>query len=109
MEGRDEGGHIGADPEDKAGQVSAEQESQGTITQWTQWMTKPLPIGKPFYAGVTVCPRCKGEHGPILFKPFSFAPKEATHWSMCPVMDEPLLLWISVQDTNSMNDKPVDM
>ncbi len=69
--------------------------------------TKPRPEdvieGKniPFnqlIALVRCCPRCGEPHKNLIYKQFKIKPASfdgttvvATHWAMCPVMDEPVL------------------
>jgi hypothetical protein len=44
------------------------------------------------------CARCGGDHLSLIFTPLSNPPHEFTHWAMCPVSKEPILMK-SIPDT----------
>jgi hypothetical protein len=42
--------------------------------------------------GITGCARCGHDHAELWFCPFTCPLPEATHWSICPRTEEPILL-----------------
>lgn len=51
-----------------------------------------------FTIDVTGCSRCGENHEEINFYEFISIPERYTHWGMCPINEEPILLLI--QGTN---------
>jgi hypothetical protein len=51
------------------------------------------------YIDVVACARCGEDHKSLKFKKLT-KPEEGdyTHWSMCPTLDEPILLKIVIYD-----------
>lgn len=41
---------------------------------------------------ITKCVRCDQDHRAVAFTPFMRAPTQFTHWAMCPVTNEPMLV-----------------
>ena len=42
---------------------------------------------------VRECPRCEGEHVPLVFQPFR-EPSDHTHWATCPETGEPITMLV---------------
>jgi hypothetical protein len=53
-------------------------------------------VSQPVAVKVSICARCGGDHL-IEAKPFTFpsviGSVRVTHWFMCPVREEPVLVW----------------
>lgn len=62
-------------------------------------MKKPMPTNRSFKASVKKCARCQEDHmRPIYFAHFTHAPKGFTHWGICPVTEEPILMEVRDMD-----------
>lgn len=63
-----------------------------------------LPAGAPFKMDQKGCARCGAdEHRQISFRPFTNPVEmndgEFTHWAICPVTREPILLFVTKGET----------
>jgi hypothetical protein len=61
------------------------------------------PQGRVLVTDVVGCARCGGDHPRRLLLKFTRPPKDATHYTVCPITEEPLL----VEVRNVDDPKPV--
>lgn len=58
-----------------------------------KWSEPPsAPTGDEITTGVSGCARCQGTHAHMVFRRFTAACGRSSHWAMCPVKGEPILL-----------------
>jgi recombinational DNA repair protein (RecF pathway) len=50
------------------------------------------------------CARCQQDHDAVEFKPLTNAPPECSHWAMCPVTNEPILMLSSFAPDEWFNE-----
>lgn len=51
------------------------------------------------------CARCGGEHNQLAFTPFRRPMDEWTHWAMCPVNGEPIVLRMVKEPTLNKSER----
>lgn len=49
-------------------------------------------MSEPVKQALGRCPRCDGSHGEVLMQPLTNENKFVSHFWMCPVTDEPVVL-----------------
>lgn len=49
---------------------------------------------KAFKQNVNGCSRCGGNHDLIEFKPLNNPPEGITHWGICPLTSQPILMLV---------------